>query len=173
MERRPPLRLVEGTPRPLSIAPALEFAAIGAGLALVVVLLGRLPSWFRNLGTFQSLFALAFAFYALALLRIRRYERLPRAGWAVLAVAVAARLALLPAAPSLSGDLYRYVWEGRVIVHGGNPYRENPDDPRLAPLRDRIIHPNINHRDLATIYPPLAEAGFALVAWISPTVLAF
>jgi len=173
VERRPPLRLVEGTPRPLSIAPALEFAAIGAGLALVVVLLGRLPSWFRNLGTFQSLFALAFAFYALALLRIRRYQRLPRAGWAVLAVAIAARLALLPAAPSLSGDLYRYVWEGRVIVHGGNPYRESPDDPRLAPLRDRIIHPNINHRDLATIYPPLAEAGFALVAWISPTVLAF
>jgi glycosyl transferase family 87 len=170
---RPPLRLVESAPRPASIAPALEFAALGAGLTLVALLLGRLPSWFRNLGTFQSLFALAFAFYALALLRIRRYERLPHAGLAVLAVAVAARLALLPAAPSLSGDLYRYVWEGRVIVHGGNPYRESPDDPRLAPLRDRAIHPNVNHRDLATIYPPLAEAGFALVAWISPTVAAF
>jgi hypothetical protein len=91
----------------------------------------------------------------------------------VLAVAVAARLALLPAAPSLSGDIYRYVWEGRVILHGGNPYQQSPDDPALAALRDRVIYPGINHKDLATIYPPLAEAGFALVALVSPTVAAF
>ena len=169
---RPPLRLIEGgAPRP-SIAEALEFAAIGAGLTLVVALLGR-RSWFHDLGTFQALVALAFAFMALALLRIRRYERLPHVGVAVVAVAVAARLALLPAAPSLSGDLYRYVWEGRVLLHGGNPYRQSPDDPRLAPLRDREIYANVNHKDLATIYPPLAEAGFALVARLSPTVAAF
>jgi hypothetical protein len=173
MERgRPPLRLIEGTGR-ASLVEALEFAALGAGLTLVVALLGRLPSWFRNLGTFQALFALAFAFFALALLRIRRYERLPHVGLAVLAVAVAARLVLLPATPSLSGDLYRYVWEGRVLLHGGNPYRQSPDDPRLAPLRDPEIYPNINHKDLATLYPPLAEAGFALVARVSPTVAAF
>lgn len=165
--------MIEGGPHRASLAPAVEFAAIGAGLTLVMALLGRLPAWFRNLGTFQALFALAFAFFALALLRLRRYERLPQVGLAVLAVAVAARLALLPAAPSLSGDLYRYLWEGRVILHGGNPYRQSPDDPALAPLVDREIHPHINHRDLATIYPPLAEAGFALVAWISPTVTAF
>ena len=173
MERgRPQLRLIEGAGR-ASLAPALEFAALGAGLTLVVALLGRLPSWFRNLGTFQALFALAFAFFGLALLRIRRYERLPHAALAVLAVAVAARLALLPAAPSLSGDLYRYVWEGRVLLNGGNPYRQSPEDPRLAALRDRAIYPNINHKDLATLYPPLAEAGFALVARLSPTVTAF
>ncbi len=159
--------------RPASLAAALEFAALGAGVALTMALLGQLPSWFRNLGTFQSLFALAFAFFSLALLRLKHYERLPHAGLAVVAVAVAARLALLPAAPSLSGDLYRYVWEGRVILNGGNPYRQSPDDPGLIPLRDRVVHPHINHKDLATIYPPLAEAGFALVAAVSPTVTAF
>lgn len=159
--------------RPVSLAAALEFAALGAGLALTMALLGQLPSWFRNLGTFQWLFALAFAFFSLALLRLPRYERLPHAGLAVVAVAVAARLALLPAAPSLSGDLYRYVWEGRVILHGGNPYRQSPDDPALVALRDRVVHPNINHKHLATIYPPLAEAGFAMVAAVSPTVAAF
>ena len=170
---RPPLRLIEGGGPRVSLAPAIEFAALGAGLTLVAALLGRLPSWFHNLGTFQSLYALAFAFFGLALARIRRYEHLPHAGLAVLAVAVAARLALLPAAPSLSGDIYRYVWEGRVILHGGNPYQQSPDDPALAALRDRVIYPGINHKDLATIYPPLAEAGFALVALVSPTVAAF
>ena len=170
---RPPLRLIEGGAHGASLAPAFEFAALGAGLTLVMALLGRLPSWFRNLGTFQALYLLAFAFYALALLRMKRYAGLPRAGLAVLAVAIAARVALLPAAPSLSGDFYRYLWEGRVIVHGGNPYRQSPDDPGLAALRDREVHPLINHPGLATIYPPLAEAGFALVARISPTVTAF
>jgi len=170
---RPPLRLIEGGGPRVSLAPAIEFAALGAGLTLVAALLGRLPSWFHNLGTFQSLYALAFAFFGLALARIRRYEHLPHAGLAVLAVAVAARLALLPAAPSLSGDIYRYVWEGRVLLHGGNPYQQSPDDPALAALRDRVIYPGINHKDLATIYPPLAEAGFALVALVSPTVAAF
>src|SRR5437867_4243675 len=138
-----------------------------------MALLGRLPSWFHDLGTFQALVALAFILVALALLRIRRYERLPHVGVAVLAVAVPARLALLPTAPSLSGDLYRYVWEGRVLLHGGNPYRQSPDDPWLAPLRDHEIYANVNHKNLATIYPPLAEAGFALVALLSPTVAAF
>lgn len=170
---RPPLRLIEGGTRGDSLGPALEFAALGAGLTLTMALLGRLPSWFRDLGTFQSLFALAFGFFALAVFRLRRYERLPHAGLAVLAVAIAARLVLLPTAPSLSGDLYRYLWEGRVIVHGGNPYRQSPDDPALAPLRDREVWPRINHRELAAIYPPLSEAGFALVARVSPTVLAF
>jgi hypothetical protein len=88
-------------------------------------------------------------------------------------VAVATRAALFPVTPSLSGDLFRYVWEGRVVVSGGNPYRQSPLDPRLEPLRDRTVYPQINHKELATIYPPLAIAGFALVARCAPTVGAF
>jgi hypothetical protein len=170
---RPALRVIEGGEPPGALAPAAEFAALGAGLTLTLALLGRLASWYHNLGTFQALFTLAFALFALTMLRLRRYERLPHAGLAVLAVAVCARVALLPVVPSLSDDLYRYLWEGRVIVHGGNPWQTRPDDPRLAPLRDRALYPRVNHPELATIYPPLAEAGFALVARLSPTVTAF
>ncbi len=172
---RPPLQLVEGTPAahpPGPFGAALELCALGLGLLLAVALLGRLPSWFWALGTFQALYAVAFAFYALALLRLPRYRALPRVEWAVFGVALAARLVLLPLPPSLSGDLFRYVWEGQVLVHGGNPYTQNPLDPALTALRDGLIWPGINHKELATIYPPLAEAGFALVAWLSPTVLA-
>ncbi len=162
-----PVRPIEER-EPAPLGAALEFAALGAGLTLTVGLIGRLPSWFHSLGTFQSLYALAFAFFALALLRLSRYERVPRVGLAVAAVAIAARVLLLPAPPSLSGDAYRYVWEGRVTLHGGNPYRQSPADPALAGLRDREIWPHINHPELTTIYPPLAEAGFALVARLAP-----
>ncbi len=173
---RPPLRLVRHRERPAAgadLGPAFELAAIGLGLTLAMSLMGRIPDSFRGLGTFQALYVVAFAFFALALLRLSRYAAVPHAGLLVLAVALAARAALLPLPPSLSDDIYRYVWEGRVIVHGGDPYRQPPDDPALAPLRDRTIYPAINHKSLSTIYPPLAEAGFALVARLSPTVGAF
>ena len=155
------------------LGPALELAGLGAALTFTIFLMARLPSWRHDLGAFQGLFTLAFACYALTVARLPRYAALPGVGWAVLAVAVATRIALLPVPPSLSDDLYRYVWEGRVLLHGGNPWRQSPLDPALMSLRDTRIFPAVNHPELATIYPPLAEAGFALVAAISPTVWAF
>jgi len=163
---------VADAPPASRIGPALEFAGLGAALTFTTFLMARLPSWRHDLGAFQGLFTLAFACYAIALARLPRYAALPGVGWAVLAVAVATRMALFPVPPSLSDDLYRYVWEGRVLLHGGNPWRQGPLDPALAPLRDALIFPAVNHPELATIYPPLAEAGFALVAALSPSVWA-
>jgi len=170
---RPELRLIEGGGRPRPpLAAALELAALGAGLTLAMALIAALPSWRGALGTLQALMLLAFAFYALALLRRARYAAIPGVSAAVFAVALAARLALVTAPPGLSDDIDRYVWEGRVLAHGGDPWRQRPLDPALAPLRDARVFPRVNHPELATVYPPLAEAGFALVASVSPTVLA-
>jgi len=96
----------------------------------------------------------------------------------VLLVAAVTRLLLVPGAPVLSDDIYRYVWDGRVQAAGINPYRYPPADPALAPLRDREIYPNLNRRESPTIYPPVAQGAFGLlyrahassVAW---TKLAF
>ena len=169
-ESGPELRLIPGVPARPPIVPALELGGLGLGLTFTVALLARLPSWERQLGTFQGLAAVAFAFYALALLRLRAYERLPRAGAWVFAVALACRAALLPVPPTLSDDIYRYVWEGRVLAHGGDPYRAAPADASFAGLRDSVIYLRINHRELRTIYPPLALAGFGLVARVSDSV---
>jgi hypothetical protein len=160
---------------PAARAPApraLELLACGTGLVLVMVLLGQIPSWRAELGTFQALVAVAFVFYAIALARLKHNREIPYATWIVLAVAAAARLALLPVTPSLSDDLYRYVWEGRVAAHRENPYALPPQAPELAPLREARIFPRLNHAELSAIYPPLAMAGFAAVSAISPTVLA-
>jgi len=180
MPERPPLKLIEGgassetrtPPRP-HLGRAIELASLGFALTLTFVWLAKLPSWFHDLGRFQALYAVAFALYALALTRIPRYADLPRVGFVVFAVALAARAALLATPPSLSGDIYRYVWEGKVVAHGGNPYRQAPSDTVLAPLRDTVIYPKVNHPHLSTIYPPVAMGGFALIAKLSPTVTAF
>ncbi len=76
---------------------------------------------------------------------------------------IAARLLLLPAVPSLSDDIYRYLWDGRILLETGNPYRYPPDDPHLAAYRD-ARYPLINYREIPTIYPPAAELLFGLSA---------
>jgi hypothetical protein len=82
------------------------------------------------------------------------------------------RLLVLFHPPTLSNDLYRYLWDGRVLLSGTNPYRFPPSAPELAPLRD-ALWPLINNPTLPTIYPPLLMLLFAGVAAISPTVLAW
>jgi alpha-1,6-mannosyltransferase len=87
-----------------------------------------------------------------------------------LAAAMALRLWFLFEPPLLSGDVYRYIWDGRVINAGFNPYMHIPADPLLTPLRDPQ-YGLIDKRDYAvTIYPPVAEAIFALVTRFSTSV---
>lgn len=169
-EPRPALTVVEGGAGRPRLLPAAELMALGTGLTFTMTLLAGLGAWRRELPAFQALMAVAFAFYGLALARLSRYAALPHAGLAVFAVALAARAALLPVPPSLSDDVYRYVWEGRVLAAGRDPYREAPAAPALSDLRDSVIYPRVNHPQLAAIYPPLALAGFAAVARVSATV---
>jgi hypothetical protein len=83
------------------------------------------------------------------------------------------RLVFAFGAPTLSGDIYRYIWDGRVINAGFNPYLHVPADPALIALRDPSQFYLIDKRDYAvTIYPPVAEAIFALVTRVSAQVLA-
>ena len=79
--------------------------------------------------------------------------------------ALALRLVAAVGAPSLSDDVYRYLWEGELVAHGVSPYAHAPDDPELASFRERLpeVHGRINHRGIPAAYPPLTQAANALV----------
>jgi hypothetical protein len=83
----------------------------------------------------------------------------------MLGAAVGFRLIAAMGAPSLSDDVYRYVWDGRAQAAGHHPYKFAPADPMRSELRDGEVYPRINHPELKTIYPPLAELLFAALAW--------
>ena len=85
-------------------------------------------------------------------------------------VAVVFRLAMLPTLPG--DDLWRYLWEGKVQLHGFNPYQLAPGSAALAGLRD-ADWVRINHQNVAAIYPPLAELMFAALAWTGNSVLGY
>lgn len=169
---RPQLEVVEGGASSPRWPHALELGALAAGLAWCFTLAGAMPSWSAELGRFQALMAVAYVFLGLALARMSRFRGLPHLGAFVVVVAFVLRAAVIPTTPTLSDDVYRYVWEGRVLAHGQSPYAHAPDDSALVRLRDDRIHAQVNHRDLRTIYPPAAEAGFAMVASLSASVLA-
>lgn len=82
---------------------------------------------------------------------------------ALLTVALLLRLIVVPLAPVFSDDVYRYLWDGRVLAAGENPYLLAPDAPELATLRDDLWQ-ELPHRNVPTVYPPLALALFALVS---------
>ena len=91
----------------------------------------------------------------------------------VIGGAIVLRVGFLLMTPSLSGDIYRYIWDGRVVNAGFNPYLHVPADPLLVALRDPAQYGLIDKRDYAvSIYPPVAQALFALVTRVSGSVFA-
>ena len=90
----------------------------------------------------------------------------------LLSIAVLLRVILLMVPPSLSDDIYRYRWDGKVQASGYNPYLEPPAAASLAPLRDSHWE-HINYPRIRTIYPPLAELLFLATYTVSPSLLSF
>ncbi len=95
----------------------------------------------------------------------------------IIAAGLAARLIMFASEPVLEDDYQRYLWDGAVSASGANPYTHAPlsvaeagASSELAPLANSsgAILRRINHPHLTTIYPPVAQAAFALAHEITP-----
>jgi alpha-1,6-mannosyltransferase len=139
---------------------------VAAGIALESAFL-RVHSLYYLKNHAIGFIELALAAGVVYLLALYGFARRPatRASTILLILAaIALRAPLWPMAPTLSDDLQRYRWEAKVQAQGWNPYAIAPNDPRLAPLRDKYyeIMPG---RELPAIYPPVAELIFR-ATWI-------
>jgi len=83
------------------------------------------------------------------------------------------RLTLLFSSPSLSDDIFRYLWDGRVAAHGINPFQYPPNAEQLGSLRDDEIYPNVNHKEISTIYPPINQITFLGIYKLHPSFVTF
>ncbi|MEO1049048.1 MAG: hypothetical protein AAFX87_00365 [Bacteroidota bacterium] len=87
---------------------------------------------------------------------------------------IAMRLSLLFALPNLSDDLYRFVWDGRLLANGINPFSELPsyylaEGAPNIPGNDQELYDKLNSPEYFTIYPPVAQLVFWITAKLSPT----
>lgn len=120
---------------------------------------GLLLTWdlAAHLGLTVFWLLLAFGGVVLGSYRIARMKR--GRGVLILAVAILVRALLLPLPPTLSDDIERYLWDGKVVSAGFNPYILEPDATELGELRDEEWK-RLPHRQIPTVYPPLALAVF-------------
>lgn len=161
----PPLPLDEASPPRAFRRPDLVWCLCLSAFLVAALLLGRHPT----IGDAPRLFAATHLFLVLLLIPlVRGFPAVRRPEALILALALLARLALLPMTPS--DDIHRYLWEGRMTAAGVNPYQYAPDAPELEPLRDAFWD-RINHKDMTAIYPPGMLLGFGALTRItaSPT----
>lgn len=118
----------------------------------------------RQAYDYLGLLTLAFAGYLGTLYAARKLEI--RFYWIII-IALLLRIPLLFTSPTLSADVYRYVWDGRLITHGISPYAYHVDAPELAFLRTDW-HAQIDHQWMASPYPPIAGLVFAITYTLFP-----
>lgn len=135
--------------------------ALGIGILAVFEAMARIHNATQAPKLYVGLYLSAFVFYLVAAWMVSRTSGV-RVLVAISCLAVLFRLVLLPVRPTISTDIYRYIWDGRVQAQGINPYTYSPDSPRLAFLRNADWF-WINHREDHTTYPPVSQLVFAAV----------
>src|SRR5262245_59759225 len=154
-----------------SIKPLLLGAVFYEAIYFALLLLG---DWHLHIPLFLVLYSAAFVFYLYFVIQTIRgkWKNLTCSERILLVASFIFRLPIFWTTPSLSGDIYRYIRDGRVQNAGLNPYGYPPESPDLAFLRD-AQYEKINHKDFSTPYPPAAEMYFRILAKISTNIFVF
>src|SRR5438309_1362623 len=132
----------------------------GIGLEVGFLLFTLKQDWSLQANLFLVLYSVLF------LLWLAAWKAQAISFSTLLGFAILFRLTLLPTIPSLSDDIYRYGWEGRIQRLGFSPYRYPPEAPELASLQD-ASWPRINHKNISTVYPMLSQLAFRTGAYIT------
>lgn len=144
--------------------PLFWLGLAAADLGSLYFYLGRLlyplnPAW-----VYLLVYALCFALYLLgagALLPAIPPSRVRVTLPMILLGAAVFRLAVLFAPPRLSTDILLYIWDGRLINHGINPYHWAPNAQPLRFLRDSIWN-DMEYKSYQSIYMPMSQGIFAV-----------
>ena len=136
---------------------------VAVDLLAVYGFLGRLLYPLNPVWLYLSIYGAVFGLYLFA-----AGVLLPRIGAGrekavlllILAGATLFRLAVLFAPPHLSTDILLYIWDGRLINHGINPYHWAPSAQALRSLRDNTWA-DMEYKSYQSIYMPISQAIFA------------
>jgi hypothetical protein len=135
-----------------------HYLTLGTALALLV-----LPVLAAHPAAWPGLVGLTLAtMLALVLLWVRTPLTTAQVLWG----AVLLRLAFLPLMPGLTDDLYRYIWDGWIQMHGINPYRYVPQAEALSRFQSSVLFDRMNSPAYYSVYPPLLQWVFALAGGV-------
>ena len=86
---------------------------------------------------------------------------------------ILSRAVLIFSLPQWSDDYFRFIWDGRLIAYGISPFEALPSAYAangfpIANL-DAELYQNLNSPDYHSIYPPVAQAIFAIACALFPS----
>ena len=90
-------------------------------------------------------------------------------GWILAALGVV----VLWAPAHLSEDVYRFYWDGQLLVHGIHPYAYTPTEILELKLSSEFkvtlhqIYPFLNSPDYYSVYPPVSQYLFGSLVWMA------
>ncbi len=61
-----------------------------------------------------------------------------------------------------STDIYRYIWDGGLLVHQINPYTITPEKAYPAIFNQEYLFSHMSWKNQYTVYPPVAQIIFAV-----------
>lgn len=84
-----------------------------------------------------------------------------------------ARLSLLFMVPNLSDDYFRFIWDGRILAHGHNPYLYLPIKISgtsffIENNLTKELFEGLNSKIYYTCYPPVHQSIFGLSSFLFP-----
>ncbi len=133
------------------------------GLAAQILVPNRGAAFLTCFGL-QLIASAAWLYLALAVVRGTYRPNLPEA----LGITLALHLLALFLAPALSDDIYRYLFEGRLVLDGINPYLTAPASEAALPYSQSLWgFDRINNPEISAAYPPAVQYALALGVLIS------
>ena len=144
-------------------------------LTLLFALLSLVTYWFFAYHLVRENFTELFVLYTILFFL---FYKLVQHGkfdfWLLAFIAFVLRLVFLPAIPNLSQDFYRFIWDGRLLLEGVNPYLTTPlsyvesGSMDIIPQADQLYQGmgelNGSHY---TNYPPINQLCFAIAGLFS------
>jgi hypothetical protein len=104
-------------------------------------------------------------YYRLYQLSVNKIELL-------IGAAILFRILLLPAVPNLTEDFYRFIWDGRLLNQGIDPFESVPSFYMLTgnevPGLTEQLYSKLNSPEYFTIYPPINQAIFWMATAFFP-----
>lgn len=119
-----------------------------------------------NISNFVSLFLICFVFYIFSILVINRNSEskfsIKKFFFIIIIFSIIFRVILISLKPALSHDIMRFLWDGRLIFHGINPYLYTPESSELDALKDVAYFIDYEFKHTLTVYPPIAQFIFGV-----------
>ncbi|WP_436517595.1 glycosyltransferase 87 family protein [Ekhidna sp. To15] len=132
-------------------------------LAIYILAIFSIGNWIERHASFTLILAYSSAFFSyIFLLQKQENDRL------LFNAGIIIRVLLFLSLPTLSDDLYRFIWDGTLLKNGIHPFEALPGSYLNQGIEgiSQELFEKLNSPNYFTIYPPLNQ----LIFWVSVTI---